>query len=106
MSALKWLRGWVSDDEVIDEYHSLELYCETSQNEYKTRWETRIKKKTAGYTGVPGLITFYFFVQFTFIKLTYSYSTSLFKYIHLIFCELCTRIHKYIFKICKSKISP
>lgn len=75
LSALRWLRGWVSEDEVIDEFHSLEMYCETSKNEYRTQWETRIRKKAAGYKGVPGLITFDF-DRLAFAKSARPYSTD------------------------------
>lgn len=56
MSSLRWLRGWVSAEEVIDEFHGLELYCEASRDEYRSAWQTELKKSSE-YTGVPGLLT-------------------------------------------------
>lgn len=53
MASLKWLRGWVSDDEVSDELHRLDMYCQASNNEYKNDWEAKLKK-SFGYTSVPG----------------------------------------------------
>jgi succinate dehydrogenase/fumarate reductase cytochrome b subunit len=56
MSALRWLRGWVSAEEVSDEFRALQLYCEASRDEYKSAWEAELRK-SSGYTGVPGLRT-------------------------------------------------
>lgn len=57
LSSLAWLRGWVSADEVSEEFQNLELYCQSSKNEYRSQWEARVKK-SSGYMGVPGMRVF------------------------------------------------
>ncbi|XP_022175298.1 facilitated trehalose transporter Tret1-like [Myzus persicae] len=50
--SLRWLRGWVSAEEVSEEFHNLELYCQKSKNEFHSLLEAKIRK-SSGYTGVP-----------------------------------------------------
>ncbi|KAL4092304.1 hypothetical protein QTP88_026828 [Uroleucon formosanum] len=52
LSSLRWLRGWASAEEVSEEFHDLELYCQASKNEFNSFLETKIRK-SSGYTGVP-----------------------------------------------------
>lgn len=55
MVSLQWLRGWVSADEVSEEFSKLELYCQMSKNELRNDWEAKIKKRS-GYSSVPGMV--------------------------------------------------
>lgn len=55
LSSLRWLRGWVSAEEVDEEFHALEVYCQESKNEFNSFLEAKIKKSSV-YTGVPGLM--------------------------------------------------
>ncbi|CAI6360397.1 unnamed protein product [Macrosiphum euphorbiae] len=52
LSSLRWLRGWASAEEVSEEFHNLELYCQESKNEFNSLLEAKIRK-SSGYTGVP-----------------------------------------------------
>ncbi|XP_060841252.1 facilitated trehalose transporter Tret1-like isoform X1 [Rhopalosiphum padi] len=52
LSSLRWLRGWSSVEEVNEEFHKLELYCQESKIEFKNFMEAKIRK-SSGYTGVP-----------------------------------------------------
>uniref|UniRef100_A0A2H8TCU3 Facilitated trehalose transporter Tret1 n=1 Tax=Melanaphis sacchari TaxID=742174 RepID=A0A2H8TCU3_9HEMI len=52
LSSLRWLRGWVSAEDVREEFHELELYCQASKNEFKSFLEAKIKKSSR-YTGLP-----------------------------------------------------
>ncbi|XP_050427896.1 facilitated trehalose transporter Tret1-like isoform X2 [Adelges cooleyi] len=52
MVSLRWLRGWVSADDVRAEFDKMEMDCIASKNEYTQFWESRIKKST-GFIGVP-----------------------------------------------------
>lgn len=56
MASLKWLRGWVTEDEVSDEFKTLEIYCRKSKNEVKIDLEAEIKQ-SSDYNVVPGLKT-------------------------------------------------
>lgn len=58
LSSLRWLRGWVSAEEVSEEFHALEVYCQESKNEFKSFLEAKIRK-SSGYNGVPGLMIRY-----------------------------------------------
>ncbi|CAH1723921.1 unnamed protein product [Aphis gossypii] len=52
LSSLRWLRGWVSAEEVSEEFHALEVYCQESKNEFKSFLEAKIRK-SAVYNRVP-----------------------------------------------------
>lgn len=52
LSSLRWLRGWVSAEEVSEEFHALEVYCQESKNEFKSFLESKIRKSSV-YNEVP-----------------------------------------------------
>lgn len=53
ISSLRWLRGWVPAEEVSEEFHYLELYCQESKNDLENGRVTKTKE-SSGYTSVPG----------------------------------------------------